>query len=326
MKKIFILFLLLLMPIFSIGQVKLPEGIEEQISVDFSNKYPDPNETVSVSVVSYTTDLNKADITWLINDVIQMNETGATKFSFTVGDVGSITKLSLNITKRGGGTFSKEYVFNIAEVDLMYVAQTTVPPLYDGKALFSNQSAVKIFAEPRFIDSSGALISKDRLVYSWEVSDFNRQDLSGIGKDFIEYKGSLITRPLVVGVTVSAIDSKAYARKKIVLSPTNQNILIYENNPLLGVMYEQAINDDFILDREEVTLKAENIFFNKSDDIDIFWSLNGENVELFRNLENAVFRNENNEAGMARISVRSENPERILQGANGGFKLQFEGN
>ena len=323
MKKIFIIFLLLIIPLFSFGQVGLPDGIKEQVSVNFSNSTPDPLEVVSVNVVSYTTNLNKADISWSINGAVKKREVGATKFTFQVGEAGSKTTLDIYMVKQDGSTISKKYEFMPSEVDLFYEAETITPETYPGKALFSNQSPVKIIAEPRLLDSNGKLISKENLVYNWKINDFARSDLSGYGKDFFRYSGSLITRPLKVSVTVSATNSKAVAQKTIILDPTETSVLIYEKNPVLGVMYEKAINSDFSLNREEVEFQIEELFFSKDSLTKINWFLNGKKLSSSSNMKSVIFRNEDKTEGKANISVRTENTTRILQGGDSSFGLIF---
>ncbi len=326
MKKIFIILLLLFLPLISFGQIGLPEGIKEQISIEFSNSTPDPLEVVSVSIASYTTNLNKADISWLVNGVLEKREVGATKFTFQVGEVGTRTNLSLNIIKSDGTTINKKYSFNPSEVDLLYLAETKTPATYSGKALFSNQAAVKVFAEPRILDANGRLISKENLVYNWKINDFAMQDLSGYGKDFIRYKGSLITRPLKISVEVSPTDSNSTAKKTIVLDPVDPSVLVYENNPVLGVMYEKAIVGDFSLKRDEIEFQAEDLYFSIDSLPVINWFLNGEKIYGSINEKNIVFKNEDESEGQADVSLSIDNTNRILQGNNYSFRLLFENN
>ena len=62
----------------------LPIGVAEQISIDILPKIPNPGDSVSISVQSYSTNFNAADFVWTINGVTEAAGKGIRNFSFSI--------------------------------------------------------------------------------------------------------------------------------------------------------------------------------------------------------------------------------------------------
>src|SRR5690606_11304016 len=60
----------------------LPTGVEEQITIQQIPRIPSPGETVSITLSGYSTNLNKATITWTLNGNILNSGVGATQIQF----------------------------------------------------------------------------------------------------------------------------------------------------------------------------------------------------------------------------------------------------
>jgi len=306
----------------------LPNGVEEQITITQIPKIPQPGEQVSVRITGYTTDLNKALISWSINGRLVTSSTGATTFAFTAPASGERSTLVITIKKEGGGTISKTLVINPADVDLIYEAQTYAPPFYKGKREFTSESVIKYIAIPNFRSSNGVKIADSSLVYTWKINNTVQQGVSGYGRNTFLVKGSLIERPSTVTVEVSAINSTLKASQSISVRSTSPEIVIYENNPLLGIVYEKAIRGTFILDRPQVDFEAVPYFFStdniNSSDIAYDWSINGLKITSKSPKENyLVLRNEKNEEGRANIAVSIDHVSNILQTTRSTLQLDF---
>lgn len=323
MKKIFLTLIICLFSVGTVTAVNLPEGIQEQISVKFSNSTPGANEIVSVSVASYSSDLNKETISWYLNGELEIREIGATNFTFTTGQNGETTRLGLIIEKRDGNIIERSYSFNPSEVDLIYESVTKTHPFYSGKALFSNQAESKIVAIPWLRDANGNLIPSEQLVYTWKKDGRVDQDRSGYGKDMFYYNGSIITRPFNLSVTVSDTNSTTVAKNSINMTAIRPEIVFYENNPLYGTIFERAITGDFVLEREEVEFKSVPYYFDSNRYIDYEWKLNSSTIETPYNQDYMIFRNVNNETGQAKIQLDIKNYEKILQAASVSFNIFF---
>ena len=147
------------LPVISFAQ----SSFSSELGVDISPNYPRPNETVSINLSLYTADLNSALITWYRDGESVLEGRGETRYSFQMGPVGKETKIEIQIELLGGTSFSKTFTLNPASVDLVWEADSYVPPFYKGKALHAMQGRLKIVAMPEFV-KNGARISPQNLI------------------------------------------------------------------------------------------------------------------------------------------------------------------
>ena len=307
----------------------LPSGIQEQITVEQVPSIPQPGEQVNVRITGYSTDLNKARITWTLDGkAVVSQQTGATAFTFKAPASGETSRLVITIVKEGGGTITKSLVISPADVDLIYEANTYAHPFYKGKKLFTSEAEINFIAIPNFVSSNGTKIEASNLVYTWRVNGSVLQNASGYGKYTYSTKGTLIERPSVITVDVSAVNSTLKATKSIQVQSLTPTITLYENNPLLGVVYEKAIEGAFKLERPQVDFEGVPYFFSASfkdsNDLDYRWFINGNEVETKASNENyMLLRNEQNAEGTAVVNVSVNHVRNLLQTTGASLQLDF---
>ncbi len=352
MKKISILIFSFLLPVFSFAQTSdglsdellkqqeqlfsqyidgltdvntgLPIGIKEQISLKISDPYPRPNQQITATLSSFATNLDKAQISWSINDKLIQKGIGLTNFNFQTADLGKDQKLTVFVEKIEGGVFTDEYRISTSEIDMYYEAQTYVPPFYKGKARFSNQSTVIVYATPRGIGADGKIIPTENYTYKWSVDNKVVQSASGYGKNYYVHTDSLLSEPAKISVYVSSRDGLIEGRGQITVSPTDPKIYIYEENPIYGTIYESAVRGARDLKREEITFRAVPFFFDKSALSRVFsWKMN--NIPIAGLGDNGVitFRQQDDLEGTSNISVEVKNNDKIFQAAKNSFSLLF---
>ncbi len=306
----------------------LPSGIEEQISVSQVPSIPKPGETVSVRVSGYSTDLNAARITWTLDGREVLSGTGATSFQFLAPGSGQSSTLVITISKSTGGTITRTLSINPADVDLLYEAQTYAHPFYEGKRMFTSESEIEFIAVPHFVSANGSRTAASSLIYTWSLNGSVQQASSGYGKNTLLLKGSLIERPVQVTVDVSAPGSTLKATQSITMRSIAPDIVLYENNPLLGVVYEKAIQGEFKLERPQVDFEGVPYYASATskDDIalDYSWYINGVEVTSKAPNENyMVLQNDKNEEGTALIGVTLNHISNILQTTRSELELDF---
>lgn len=307
----------------------LPVGIDEQISIEQIPKIPKPGEMVSIRITSYMTDLNKAKITWSQDGLTILSQTGAITNQIQAPESGKSTKIVLTIQKENGGIITKTITLHPADVDLIYETNTYSHPFFKGKKLFTSESYITFIAIPNFIGADGKKIPSSNLVYTWKVNGTVQQSVSGYGKDTFSTKGQLIERPLEIEVNVSAINSTLVAKQTLNIKSTLPELLLYENNPLLGVVYEKAILGSFLLQRSQVDFEGVPYFFSvntKNDSsLSYKWKINGTSITSKAPQENyLLLQNNNNEEGRALISATLNHTQNILQTAQTSLELTFK--
>lgn len=132
-----------------------------------------------------------------------------------------------------------------------------------------------------------------------------------------------------VSVDVSAVNSTLKATQSISLQSTVPDVVLYENNPLLGVVYEKAITGTFKLERPQVDFEGIPYFFSssKKDDATLSykWYINGAEVMSKSPNENyMVLQNNKNLEGTAVVNVSLSHANNILQNAKASLGLDFK--
>lgn len=347
MKKTIFLLILFVFPVVTFSQVSpiglpndtfgqinsntgLPEGVEEQISVTILPSVPKPNEVVTISIETYSFDLNKSEISWYINDVLTESGTGLKSFTLQAPESGERMIVRATINKELGGTISKSFTIAPADVDLVWQADTYSPPFYKGKSLFTRQSTITLNAIPNFVNlNTGQTIPSSSLVYEWKYNGDVLPNSSGQGRDRLEITGDIIARPISITVTVSAIGSDLQARTSLTINTFDPEIVLYENNPIYGVMFEKALSGSFMINRNEMEISAVPYSFsaeNRDDDTLTYkWLLNGQTIQTYGNRKDLVFRKTTESTGKANISITTNNEDKFLQTANTSFSVMLEG-
>lgn len=308
---------------------QLPSDLTEQLSSTMTPEKPAANQEVVIKIQSYSSDLNKARIVWYVNGVVATQGTGITTFTFSSGNYGTRTTVRVVITKEGGKILEKTFVVHPAEVDLIYEANTYVPPFYKGKALFSHQSQVKIVALPRFVNEGGAAIPASNLVYKWRNGFKVLQDQSGFGKNVLIIDGPLLSQPMDIEVEVSAIDSTLFAKKKLRIEPTVPFTLLYEKEPLNGYLFNRSVTDGYQMFKHEATFAAFPYYFatnlREGTGLDYTWLLNGEEILSYKGKSSLTIRNVDGSKGSADIGISTSLIDKLLQQHRETFEVYYEG-
>lgn len=352
MKKIFVIICFLSIPFFSFAQeatttdastllsqstggeldflkdlidknTGLPNGITEQISVAVVPTYPKPNQPVAVRVTTSSTNLDKAYFIWYLDGKETQRGYGLSSFSLLAGSIKNQQRVTVNIRKNEGGIFEKTITIKPTEVDMFYEAFTYTPPFYRGLPLFSYQSTAVIYATPRGYNANGLLIPFDQYTYTWSVNGKVDQSKSGYGINYFIYPDSIFSETARISVKVSSRDNSVSSVGTINLMPTSPSVVLYEDNPIYGVIYENAVTGTKKLDREEITISAVPFFFDKRlGHLNFNWRANGSLIKQ-ESQSSITFRQDADVNGTADVSVEVKNKDKILQNSVSNFFLVF---
>ena len=264
------LILVLMLAVALLGSFAFAQIRSTDIVLSISPLNPNPNQDVSATISSHSTDLDKANISWLINNQETSKGIGKKSFSFRMGSLGTPTVLSVSIETLEGQTVSKNITITPADVDMLWEAYDTyAPPFYKGRILAPSQGQYKVVAMPNIINQNGK-VDVTNLSYDWKKDDDNQIDSSGWGKNYFIFQNSYLDKNNVVEVAVSDISGGTNASGKINLQPIDPKILFYENDPTLGTKWETSLSDGFSIDSNGKTIVAEPYFFSPKNIFFIF--------------------------------------------------------
>lgn len=296
----------------------LVQAVGEDFYVEFFPEIPGPNTDVSAKVISYSFEVDRANITWTVNGQVKLRGTGEKNFSFETGNLGSVTNLVVSVVSSEGVKLTKNFSFRVADVDILWEAQNYTPMSYKGKALPVSGSLIKVTAVPYFPGSSSGL------VYEWQIDYKNNPDISGTGKNSFTFRTADIYNTNKINVTVSNYDKSIVAKKNVAIEIGEPKVVFYEDNPLEGPQYNKALNREVQLEKEEIIVRAEPYFFSLRDleKLSYQWLMNGEKVfpEEFPNL---LSLRKSEGSGRALIEVKVSNPLNILQFGGNSLGINY---
>lgn len=332
MKKLSLKFFL-----FTLGLIILPtiicnaqtnSALNTNLSISLSPQNPTPGEQVVVSLQSYSLDLDRAKITWSINGIEKRVEQGLKDYYLQAGPAGKLITISASIEPSTGGVFAKEISFIPAGVDLIFETLSYVPPFYKGKAMNINQGTNVVVAFPEMFDQMGRKLKTNELIYTWRKDGTVLGNLSGIGKNYITFPGTIPIRDAQIEVTVSSLDKSIAANNSLLITTGSPKIIFYENSPIYGIMMNKAIKRTVQMFTDEFSVVAVPYFFSvgysDTPDLDYSWTMNGRTVANQEPKNSFTVRQESPGSGTANIGVKISNNVRIFQFVNDSYIINFQ--
>ena len=318
------------LPVFSNAQT-LPDLTSTGIlSAASSPEFPGPNSQVRVTLSSFSTDLNRATITWYTNGKLSKQAVGLVTFEFKTGAVGTRTEISAVAKKQEGGNLTKTLTFAPAEIDMLWQANTYVPPLYKGRSLKSSEATTRVTAIANFIQNSRR-VSNANLVFEWKLNGNPLLDKSGPGKSSIDFKGAAVFGRDIIELTVSTLD-KSIISKKIGIAPVIEpEIVFYHEQELGGTDYGRALSNQEELTLPEVIIRAVPFHVSLEEylrgSMKLEWTVNGKGLPDSRGegRDLLVLQNGSGDRSRALITASISNPGRLLQEAVGSINLTLNG-
>lgn len=288
------------------------------IVLGLTPQYPSPNQNVNAVLSSHSIDLDKANISWSINNQETSVGIGKKSFSFKIGDLGSPTVLSATIDTIDGQSILKTTTITPADVDVLWEAYDAyTPPFYRGKALAPSQGKFKVVALPSLMSQGGTIVNINNLSYAWTEDGNPQTDSSGWGKNYFIFQNSYLDKGNIVDVKISDISGNTNTSGRITLNTATPKILFYENDPILGTKWENALSDGFVINPNGNTLVAEPYFFSPKDinssNLTFDWSLNGEKIDTPTAKNILSIKPEAGQTGNSIIKLDVNNTDTLFQ-------------
>lgn len=340
MRHLKILIILFVLALFSVVRAQnlsdynnpsLPSlipGLEEQIDVNVSPTNPAPNQPVTITLEAFGTDLNRANISWLINGAVKQNGVGQTQFSFVTGKAGSASDVTIYIVPVNGQRITKELRISPASVDIVWEAPGSyVPPFYKGKKLYPPEGNLTFVALPNLV-LNGASIDPKSLVYKWSINNSVVADRSGYGKNVLTVTGDILNQPFSIDVEASSVKNGVVGSGSIYVSSYQPLMMLYENSPLYGILFNQQLANEFNLKNQEVNISAYPYYFTLSyptdSSINYSWAINGGQIFLPQHQNTVAFRQpEGVSEGQTSVAVNGVNQIHFLQSASGNVLVNY---
>jgi hypothetical protein len=295
---------------------------ESDVEIQTTPENPEPYSNVTIKLISYATDLNKAMIEWRSGSSIVLSGYGKTNYSFQTFGPNTATIFDITITPTGSiGSISKKVTIAPSEVELFWEAvDGYTPPFYKGKSFVAKEGAIKVVAIP---NTNVIKQGKGNISYTWKQNDKTNQNASGYNKDSFVFKNDTLNKNESITVMASSIDGKYNATKKIEIEMTNPKIIFYKKSPTEGILYNKALMNDDFMTEDEMTIVAEPYFLSYTGNeygFDYKWKINGQSVTAPLK-KNEITVRPISRGGYATISLEMENLKLLFQEVSGSLKL-----
>jgi len=321
-----VIFSFVQMPAFAQTNMSV-DKLQETLSVTTTPEIPTAFESVTIGIESFAHDLNSSNIEWYLNKKLILRGVGRKTFTFTTGDIGTNSEVIVSISPKNGGAFEKKFAFRPAGVNLLWQANTHTHPFYKGKAQFTDQSMVTVTAIPDFVNAQGKRILPEALIYTWTQNETIRGSFSGYGKNVYRFNGSVLGIDEEISLDVTTSDKTLRAKKTITLQSTRPKVVLYENHPLFGYLFNNAITGPYALKEKEVSFVVVPYFIgsqsNSLDIVDFQWFVNGSRVE--KNEKNIItLRNDANISGTSILKIFAQNKRNDSQNAEQSIQINLQ--
>src|SRR3989344_336700 len=219
------LFLTLILILIFAGSFVHAQVREGDIVLNISPEHPDQGQNVTATLSSYSTNLDKAYISWSINGREMSRGIGKKVFLFTMEGLGVTINLNGTISTIDGQSINKTIIITPTSVDMLWEAYDSYsPPFYKGKTLAGGQGYFKVVAMPN-LTSKGVKISASNLSYVWSKDGDIQNSVSGWGKNYFTFKNSYLDRGNTVEVEVSDILGGANTSGTVILQTVKPEII-----------------------------------------------------------------------------------------------------
>jgi len=311
--------------VFGVLLVSTPAHAQQVINLDLtlSPSNPRPGQQVTVTVSSFSTDINRAVVSWYKNNALAESGLGNNSYSFTLGKIGSTETIRVVAQTAQGLTAEKILTLNPADILLIWQADSYTPPFYRGKALHTAEGDFVVLAIPNIV-VNGSLIPSNSLIFTWERDGVVLGSLSGIGRDTLNVDGSVLSRPINITVTVETQSGSVKPRRNTRIPISQPVVYLYEHDPVLGILFNNTLLKRLRMEAEETTVESFPYFFSIRDRYGAptyEWRVGTRLVENNNSPNLTLRRGES--SGSTALSVSAKNPFSILEIANRNITVEF---
>ena len=298
---------------------------ESDMTITPNPKFPAPYQETTLTVVSYSFDVNTATITWSIGGKVFQSGIGLKQITLQTGAVGETLQVTVEASVEGGGRVQTGISLTPQSVDILWeTPESYTPPFYEGKSLPGNGASVRVTALPN-MSAKGLRVPAQNLSYSWYVNDDFLDSFSGYGKQSATIPLDYLSTKTDIKVLVRSTTGNS-AQKTISIYPHDVMPLMYVYDDILGTKMETLLPRRFEA-VQDFTLSLVPMYFSVKNN----FSSSGTYTWLLNNLPVTpqektfmAFRPQENSRGIKQLSIILENTRRTLQDAQTDLEILFD--
>jgi hypothetical protein len=307
------------------AQFTIP-GAQSALIISLSPAHPEPNTSVELLLQSPLYDLTQSDIIWTVNGKVVAHDFGLRKLQLQTGDAGSSLDVSVDITA-DNGIASANIRVSPSSVDLLWEADSYVPPFYKGRALPSAGSSVTLVAVPHLTRSNGSEVAPGDITYTWKKDGEELASASGRGKASVRIAGPLLYGSDVVSVEAISSADELSGSATIRIADIEPELTLYEVHPLYGTLYHNALGPTTFISEVEMSFAAIPYFASVRSPADAgleyLWKVNDQAIVPEASEPNALTINAEKSSGLALIRLVLTHATNFYLNLDSAWRLTF---
>ncbi len=273
------------------------------LSITLSPVHPEPRDVVHLHAESSLIDLTSNTVTWYSDGLQVSSGRGLVDFETTAGALGSETSVTA-LVSASDGPISSEAIIRPTEVDLIWEADSYVPPFYRGRALPSAGSKLHMQAVPRLMGQDGKLVSEDDITYTWRRNGYVIAKASGTGKSRATVDAPSLFGTDTMTVEVKSRDGELSGSASARVTSREPVLVLYEDHPLFGVLYNRALGAQSSIPEVEMSFISVPYFAPALPlGLSFAWKVNGTGIASDASRPDEITINASNSNGLALIEL-----------------------
>lgn len=289
-----------------------------------AKNFPGPHESYAASVRGSTVDLDHSTIVWTKNGVTVLRGLGVKTYPYSTGDAGTRDTISVSITGPNGERYTASKTITVSDVDLLWFAETTVPSWYDGKALASPRSQIRVVAMPD-LRRNGIPIPPSQLVYRWKQNGAILASSSGAGRQTLSLTGDILpSARSEITLTITDLAETIGAQKTITMTLIQPLLRFYAEDFLEGTLTNRSIAELLMTSDSQRSVRAIPFFFSEIKALAYEWRIDGNPVDAGGPPDLLELAATAGAKGASGVNVVVQNPNNILEKSSNNLTIRVQ--
>ena len=297
-------------------------GGTSALTISANPAHPTPGSTVVLTAESPLLDLADSDIEWSVNGT---SAGSGRSISVTLGSLGKETNVSVSVSGASGSD-STEVSLVPTSIDLLWEADSYVPPFYLGRAMPGSGSTIRLLAIPHFILPDGSEAPLSNIDFTWKVNGAVLEAQSGVGESSATVPAAILYGSDSVTVDAQTTGGTLNGEASISIRTQDPELVLYDDSPLFGIMYHRALSSSSGAGEAETSFAGVPYFAEAVSPNDprltYSWNVNGSPVVADPQDQSEITISAQSQ-GTAQISLSLSNSSDPFFSADGSWQVAF---
>jgi hypothetical protein len=307
-----------------------PTVFGTNLSIAFSPQYPQPGQTVHLTVQGTGLDLAGSTIVWRKGTTAIAQGMGVTSADITAGGLGSETVVEADVAGADGSIRSAQATIAPTQLDLLIGSDSYTPPFYRGRALPTAGTNIIAQASAKFVRTDGSAIADSDIAYTWKQDGSVLGSLSGRGRSSAVIPVMHLFTPTTIEVDAASTDGSRSGQVFAVIPPVQPVLDLYEDHPLYGILYNLALPSTARITDSEMTFAAAPYFAQAAgandSGLSYAWRVNGEVIPSSASSPSELTVNAANSTGEAYVELETTHATNFYFDAQGAWDIRLSTN